>query len=38
MAGEPADAELTERGEDQVLGGDAETELAVVADAHGAGL
>ena len=38
VAGEAADAELAERAEDQVLGGHAEAELAVVEDAHRAGL
>ena len=37
MAGHAADAELPEGGEDEVLGGDAEAELAVVEDAHRAG-
>ena len=38
MAGHAADAELPERAEDQVLGGDAEAELALVEDAHRARL
>ncbi len=38
VAGQAADAELSERAEDQVLGGDAEAELALVADAHRARL
>ena len=38
VAGHAADAELAERAEDQVLGGDAEAELALVEDAHRARL
>ena len=38
VAGHAADAELAERAEDQVLGGDAEAELALVADPHRARL
>ena len=34
MAAHAADAELAERGEDQVLGGDAEAELALIQDPH----
>ena len=34
VAGHATDAELPERAEDEVLGGDAEAELALVADAH----
>ena len=38
MAGHAADADLADRAEDQVLGGHAEAELALVADAHRARL
>jgi hypothetical protein len=38
VAGHAADAELPERAEDEVLGGDAEAEVALVDDAHGARL
>jgi hypothetical protein len=38
VTGHAAYAELPERGEDEILGGDAEAELALVADAHGPGL
>ena len=38
MPGHPADAELPERAEDQVLGGDAEAERALVGDPHRARL
>ena len=38
VAGGAVDAHLADRGQDEVLGGDARAEVALVADAHGLGL